>query len=132
MRPADVLGCNTAGRTAATCLHGRALSRRGEWIVLSGPHDRVHVGALVCGILLTIVSRQRDWWSLYELPEMCSVPCALQCLILSERLQHIGKVFDQCRAVRYQQLMQQRNKRAASQVRSANFKFGGLMLLEKT
>ena len=40
-----------------------------------------------------------------------------QCLLLSERLQHIGRAFDHCRAVRYQQVMRQRNKRSASQAR---------------
>lgn len=40
----------------------------------------------------------------------------VQCLILSERLQHIGRAFDHCRGARYQQLMRQRDKARAAQV----------------
>lgn len=40
----------------------------------------------------------------------------MQCLILSERLQHIGKAFDRCRAVRHQHLIRQRDKAQAAQV----------------
>lgn len=42
--------------------------------------------------------------------------CHGVCLILSERLQHIGKAFDQCRAVRYQHLIRKRNAAKEAQV----------------
>lgn len=41
--------------------------------------------------------------------------CHGVCLILSERLQYIGKAFDECRAVRYQYLIRQRDKARAAQ-----------------
>mmetsp|Transcript_684 Transcript_684/g.1984 ORF Transcript_684/g.1984 Transcript_684/m.1984 type:complete len:306 (+) Transcript_684:212-1129(+) len=43
------------------------------------------------------------------------------CLILSERLQQIGRAFDHCRGARYQQLMRQRDKARAAQARAAQY-----------